>query len=89
MADEEVVDEMMRAANGGLTSRRRMRDSYQILAQNDEDRRAGNRDTFITVGGGMAFPVRTVGLSFSTWVAMLEQAERGARTGPGDGGYHI
>ena len=64
------VDEATRVANGCLSSRKRMHDSYQIISQNDIDRVGGNRDTFITVRGP-SLPLRAVGLSFAAWVAML------------------
>lgn len=35
--------------NGGLSSRKRMYDSEKIISQNDEDRKAGSRDAYITV----------------------------------------
>jgi DDB1- and CUL4-associated factor 6 len=36
-------------ATNGLTSRKRMRQSYQIMSQNDIERRGGGEDAFITV----------------------------------------
>ncbi|MCJ1378224.1 hypothetical protein MMC17_001321 [Xylographa soralifera] len=36
------------ATNGGLASRKRMHDSYQIVSQNDVERQGGMQDAFIT-----------------------------------------
>ena len=59
--------------NQGLTSRKRMHQSYQILAQNDAQRQGGMRDAFITVG---PFPrMRTVGIIFAEWVAWMDANE--------------
>ena len=50
-----------------------MYDSYQITSQNDADRVGGNRDAFITVRGP-SLPLRTIGISFAAWMAMLGEA---------------
>ncbi|MCJ1482877.1 hypothetical protein MMC06_003043 [Schaereria dolodes] len=42
----------------GLTSRKRIHDSYQIISQNDIDRRGGNRDAYITRGMLAQFAAR-------------------------------
>ena len=54
--DDEFEDQRANAANpenvqlnGGLTSRKRMHNSYQICSRNDTDRQMGIRDAFITV----------------------------------------
>lgn len=52
--DNDVIDELegIRATgNGGLASRKRMHDSYQITTQNDLERQGGMRDAHITVRG--------------------------------------
>ena len=36
--------------NGGLASRKRMHNSYQIISQNDAERQGGIREAIITVG---------------------------------------
>ena len=54
--DPEVAeDDPTRTVAGGLTSRRRMHDSYQIISQNDVDRLGGQNDTQLTVSRGPAF----------------------------------
>lgn len=54
--DDEFEDQRANAVNpenvrlnGGLTSRKRMHNSYQICNRNDTDRQMGIRDAFITV----------------------------------------
>lgn len=69
-SDLEDVPETTRAANGGLASRRRMRDSYQITSQNDIERQGGMRDAYITVRGPF-FPLRRNEISFAEWIAMV------------------
>lgn len=46
--DEDEEDESFVAPNG-LASRRRMKDSYAIMNQNDVERQGGNSDAFLTV----------------------------------------
>ncbi|KZF25058.1 WD40 repeat-like protein [Xylona heveae TC161] len=46
----------------GLTSRKRMADSYQITSQNDVERQGGVRDAYITVS------LDRVGVAFSEWL---------------------
>ncbi|MCJ1402476.1 hypothetical protein MMC11_005696 [Xylographa trunciseda] len=60
------------AMNGGLASRKRMRDSYQIVSQNDVDRQGGMREAFITVRGP-SFPVRTSPMNFTAWLRLWAQ----------------
>ena len=45
---DEDEDESYVAANG-LSSRKRMNDSYRIMNQNDVERQGGNQDAFLTV----------------------------------------
>ena len=53
----------------GLASRKRMQQSYQIVAQNDAMRQGGMRDAFITVG---PFPaLRTAPMGFAEWLALF------------------
>ena len=54
--DDESQDRRVGAANtenarvnGGLASRKRMHNSYQICSRNDTDRQMGIRDAYITV----------------------------------------
>ena len=69
--DEEADDpEALEAPEGGLASRRRMHESYQITSQNDVARRGGQRDAFLTVRGA-AFPIRTVRVSFASWLGLM------------------
>jgi len=52
----------------GLTSRKRMHQSYQILSQNDVQRQGGMRDAFTTVrADGPFVRMRTVGMDFAVW----------------------
>lgn len=54
----------------GLSSRKRMHQSYQITSQNDVQRRGGMRDAFITVG---PFPrMRTVEIGFAEWISWVD-----------------
>ena len=54
-------------AREGLTSRKRMSQSYQIMSKNDVDRQGGMRDAYITVG---PFPaLRRVEVGFAEWLA--------------------
>lgn len=56
-------------AEEGLTSKKRMQQSYQIVSQNDANRQGGVRDAYITVG---PFPaLRTMPISFSDWLAWV------------------
>ena len=70
--DNEANDDIAASShneNQGLASRKRMAQSYQILAQNDVSRQGGRRDAFFTVG---PFPrVQTVGIRFSEWIAWI------------------
>ena len=60
----------------GLTSRKRMQDSYAITSQNDVESRGGMRDAFITVSGD-TFPLRTVAMAFASWIRFLHEVEGG------------
>ena len=60
------------ATHGGLASRKRMRDSYQIVSQNDVERQGGMRDAFITVRGP-SFPIRTSPMEFAVWIRLWAQ----------------
>lgn len=54
----------------GLSSRKRMHQSYQIVSQNDMQRKGGMRDTFITVSAAGSFMrMRTVQVGFAEWVS--------------------
>ena len=54
-------------AGEGLTSRKRMSQSYQITSKNDVDRQGGMRDAYITVG---PFPaLRRVEVGFAEWLS--------------------
>ncbi|MCJ1389276.1 hypothetical protein MMC18_002132 [Xylographa bjoerkii] len=57
------------AAIGGLASRKRMHDSYQIVSQNDVERQGGMRDAFITVRGP-SFPIRPSPMEFTAWLRL-------------------
>lgn len=57
----------------GLTSRKRMHQSYQILSQNDVQRQGGMRDAFITVrADGPFVRMRTVGIDFAEWARWFD-----------------
>ena len=59
---------------GGLSSRRRMDQSYQICSQNDAQRQGGMRDAFITVrADGLFARFRTTGMSFVDWIAWSDR----------------
>ena len=59
-----------RNSHEGLTSRKRMHQSYQIMSQNDAQRQGGIRDAFLTVG---PFPrMRTVQIGFAEWIAWMQ-----------------
>ena len=63
--DHNVAD----SSTEGLASRKRMQQSYQIVAQNDAMRQGGMRDAFITVG---PFPaLRTAPMGFAEWLALF------------------
>ena len=53
--DADDTESLGTPRNGGLASRRRMQNSYQIISQNDSERQGGIRDAFITVGD-LTFP---------------------------------
>ncbi|KAG8526759.1 uncharacterized protein KY384_008188 [Bacidia gigantensis] len=54
----------------GLTSRKKMHESYQIVSQNDVQRQGGNRDAYITVG---PFPaLRPMAVSFEEWLSFFD-----------------
>ena len=55
--------------HGGLASRKRMHDSYQIVSQNDVERQGGIQDAFITVRGP-SFPLRTSAMEFTAWLRL-------------------
>ncbi|KAF2110173.1 WD and tetratricopeptide repeat-containing protein [Lophiotrema nucula] len=46
--ESEDEDEEEKVAANGLSSRKRMHESYQIMSQNDMDRKGGREDVFIT-----------------------------------------
>lgn len=48
-SEQSVEDNEDYVAPTGLPSRKRMRDEYRIVAQNDVDRQGGNQEAFITV----------------------------------------
>lgn len=57
----------------GLTSRKRMHQSYQILSQNDVQRQGGMRDAFITVrADGLSVRMRMVEMSFAEWASWFD-----------------
>ncbi len=57
----------------GLTSRKRMHQSYQILSQNDVQRQGGMRDAFITVrADGPFVRMRTVEMDFAEWARWFD-----------------
>lgn len=57
----------------GLTSRKRMHQSYQILSQNDVQRQGGMRDAFITVrADGPFVRLRTVEMNFVEWASWFD-----------------
>lgn len=47
--DDDDDDPMCPPAEGGLASRRRMHNSYEIIAQNDAERQGGMREAHLTV----------------------------------------
>ena len=53
--------------NGGLASRKRMHESYQIVSQNDVDRQGSMRNSFITVRRPFVFRLRTRAIDFNEW----------------------
>ena len=54
----------------GLSSRKRMHESYQITSQNDVERQGGMRDAFITVRHeGPFVRTRTVEVDFQEWLS--------------------
>ena len=54
----------------GLSSRKRMHQSYQIVSQNDMQRKGGMRDAFITVSAdGPFMRLRAVQVGFAEWVS--------------------
>ena len=54
----------------GLSSRKRMDQSYQIVSQNDMQRKGGMRDAFITVrADGPFMRMRAVQVGFAEWVS--------------------
>ncbi|MCJ1420061.1 hypothetical protein MMC32_006418 [Xylographa parallela] len=57
------------ATDGGLASRKRMHNSYQIVSQNDVERQGGMQDAFITVRGP-SFPIRTSPMEFAAWLRL-------------------
>ena len=57
----------------GLTSRKRMHQSYQILSQNDVQRQGGMRDAFITVSADGPFErLRMFGMGFAEWIRWMD-----------------
>ena len=54
----------------GLSSRKRMHQSYQIVSQNDMQRKGGMRDAFITVStDGPFMRLRAVEVGFAEWMS--------------------
>ena len=52
----------------GLSSRKRMHQSYQIVSQNDVQRKGGMRDAYITVSAnGPLMRMRVVQVGFAEW----------------------
>lgn len=57
----------------GLSSRKRMQQSYQICSQNDVQRQGGMRDAFITVRVDGPFPrMQMIEMDFSEWIAWMD-----------------
>jgi len=71
-ADSEIDDRNPR--NGGLASRKRMHESYQIISQNDAERQGGMQDAFITVRRP-SFPVRLIRMEFAAWLSLWGPVE--------------
>ena len=59
-------------ANGGLASRRRMDQSYQITNQNDVSRQGNTRGSFITVRGPSVVALSVISMSFQQWMALFQ-----------------
>ena len=58
------------AQEEGLSSRKRMQQSYQIVSQNDMQRKGGMREAFITVrADGPFVRMRAVQVGFAEWVS--------------------
>ena len=58
-----------RNEGGGLSSRKRIHEQYQITSQNDVQRQGGMREAFITVS---RFPrVRMMSMGFADWIAWM------------------
>ena len=54
----------------GLSSKKRLHDSYAIMSQNDVHRQGGLQEAYITVG---LFPrITTHPLSFAEWIAWID-----------------
>jgi len=71
-ADTDTDDTNPR--NGGLASRKRMHESYQIISQNDAERQGGMRDAYITVRGP-SFPVKLAQMEFAAWLSLWGPGE--------------
>ena len=57
----------------GLSSRKRMHESYQITSQNDAERLGGMRDAYITVRTeGPFVRIRTIEVAFQEWISWFE-----------------
>jgi hypothetical protein len=69
LENENEGDELSPPKFGGLSSRRRMQDSYQIISQNDVERQGSMRDAFITVRGP-SLPLRAATLQLCAWLEM-------------------
>ncbi|OAL71038.1 wd and tetratricopeptide repeat protein [Trichophyton violaceum] len=67
---ESVLDQTnMRSP--GLASRKRLRDSYQILSQNDVNRQGGMNEAFLTLRLLQPLTILRRGLSFAEWAALF------------------
>ena len=54
----------------GLSSRKRMHQSYEIVSQNDMQRKGGMRDAFITVSADGPFVrLRAIQVGFAEWAS--------------------
>ncbi|RAR00540.1 wd and tetratricopeptide repeat-containing protein [Stemphylium lycopersici] len=73
-AAEAPSDSDDEVAAGGLTSRRRMHQSYQITSQNDMDRKGGSEDYFISQA------------VFAQLARHIARGQGGGGTGGGEGG---
>ena len=73
---ESLLDEnTAERRNGGLSSRRRLHEEYQIVSQNDVERQGGMRDAFMTVSRNFLSVVASRWSTSVSWTTLASISE--------------